>query len=346
MAAGSYRIHHQASLLGRNTLRVAARAERLIEISDPTAIPDILALPEVAAAPIRVLGSGSNLLLTADVPGTVLALNNADIHWPDPANASESVGVWVGAGCVWHRLVMESLERGWQGLENLALIPGTVGAAPIQNIGAYGLEVGERIDAVEVFDRQRRCFQTLLAGDCGFAYRDSVFKQQPDRYLVIAVQFRLHRHSTLRTHYQGIAEELAQAGITTATAQDVADAVIRLRRRKLPDPAVLPNAGSFFKNPWVDATTLERLRRDVPELVFWPGAEGGGGKLSAGWLIERAGLKGSRQGDAGIAPNHALVLVNHGQATGAELMAFAETIRAEVRTRFGVLLEPEPVRWP
>ncbi|AVP96875.1 UDP-N-acetylenolpyruvoylglucosamine reductase [Ahniella affigens] len=343
MAETGYHVTLNASLLGRNTLRVAAQAERLIEVFDPTCLPQLLAQSGQAHGPIRVLGGGSNLLLSADVPGTVLKLCNEDVHWPDP-NQEHAI-VRAGAGLNWHALVMASLERGWQGLENLALIPGTVGAAPIQNIGAYGLEVGERIVAVEVYDRDTHQFRTLPTAACAFAYRDSLFKREPDRFVVVAVQFALHRHAALRTHYQGIADELRTTGVITPTARDVAEAVIRLRQRKLPDPALLPNAGSYFKNPMVDADTLADLKSREPDLVYWPSANGGA-KLSAGWLIERASLKGARDGDAGIAPGHALVLVNFGQASGADLRRFAARVQATVKDRFGVHLEPEPVCWP
>lgn len=343
MAAPAYRITQNAPLVGLNTLRVAAQAERLVEVFDPGCLPELLTQPDIAAGRVRVLGGGSNLLLSGDVPGTLLRLCNDEVAWPD-ADQDQAV-IRVGAGLNWHALVMASLERGWQGLENLALIPGTVGAAPIQNIGAYGMEVGERIVAVEVFDRQTTNFRTLPASACDFAYRDSVFKRDPDRFIVIAVQFELHRHSVLRTHYQGIAETLREAGIGTPTALDIAAAVIHLRQRKLPDPATLPNAGSFFKNPIVDAQTLAHLRTLAPDLVYWPN-QNGSAKLSAGWLIEKTGLKGSRHGDAGIAPGHALVLVNFGRASGAELREFANFVRASVFERFGVRLEPEPVCWP
>lgn len=341
MAAPAYRITQNASLLGLNTLRVAAKAERLVEVFDPACLPELLALPDIASGPIRVLGGGSNLLLCGDVPGTVLRLCHDNVDWSDPDQ--ERGTIQASAGLNWHTFVMASLKRGWQGLENLALIPGTVGAAPIQNIGAYGLEVGERIATVTVFDRHRNLFDTLPVAACGFAYRDSVFKQQPDRYIVIRVAFSLDRSGPLRTHYPGVTEELAAAGANTPTAQDVADAVIRLRQRKLPDPEQLPNAGSFFKNPIVTSAVLEHLRSAHPDLPSWPTPDGH--KLSAGWLIEHAGLKGARSGDAGIAPQHALILVNHGTATGAQLRDFAAFVKDQVDQRFGVRLAAEPVFW-
>lgn len=341
MAEPAYRITQNAPLQGLNTLRVAARAERLVDVFDSGCLQDLLALPDIAKGPIRVLGGGSNLLICGDVPGTILRLCNTSAIWPEPDQAQGIIQ--ADAGLNWHTFVMENLMRGWQGLENLALIPGTVGAAPIQNIGAYGLEVGERITSVSVFDRDTNQFDTLPASRCGFAYRDSVFKQWPDRYIVIGVAFALVRSGPLKTHYPGVTEELSAAGVTSPTAQDVAAAVIRLRQRKLPDPEQLPNAGSFFKNPIVTSAKLEALRSAHPDLPSWPTSDGH--KLSAGWLIEHAGLKGARTGDAGIAPQHALILVNHGTATGAELRDFAAFVKTQVDQRFGVTLAAEPVYW-
>jgi len=251
--------------------------------------------------------------------------------------------VRADAGVGWHGFVMDMLARGYAGLENLALIPGTVGAAPIQNIGAYGVEVRDFIHAVEAFEPATGTLHRLHGAACAFAYRDSVFKQQPDRYIVTAVEFALPRRSALKLDYAGIGEELAAMGVDTPTPQSVADAVIAIRRRKLPDPAVLGNAGSFFKNPIVTAAQAVELVAAHPSLpAFRAGDDPASRKLSAAWLIDACGWKGHRDGDAGIAAAHALVLVNHGNATGQQLLDLARRIAECVHARFGVMLQPEP----
>jgi UDP-N-acetylmuramate dehydrogenase len=235
-----------------------------------------------------------------------------------------------------------TLGQGFAGLENLILIPGTVGAAPIQNIGAYGTEVAEFIESVEAWDLIERRVVTLGRDACAFAYRDSLFKHEPDRFIVTAVRFALPRSHALRLDYAGIREELERMGVDKPAPFHVAEAVVHLRTRKLPDPAVIGNAGSFFKNPIVDAAQGEALKREHDQLVAWPGHDSRW-KLSAAWLIEAAGFKGMRDGDAGISNRHALVLVNHGKATGQELWAFAQRVIEGVQARFGVRLEPEPM---
>jgi len=340
-ADSGFTIHRDADLADRNTLRVRAQVERLIDIHDARVLPAVLALPEVAAAPCRVLGEGSNILITGNIAGALLSLRGSMIQVL--ALDADTARLRVEAGHSWHTFVMHTIDQGLAGLENLALIPGTVGAAPIQNIGAYGVEVGEHVLGVEVFDRQQHAFRTLSRSQCAFGYRDSLFKRDPERFIVTAVTFELSRHDRPKLDYAGIREELEASGVSTPTARNVAEAVIRLRRRKLPDPAVLPNAGSFFKNPVVNADTAVRLMHEYPSIVSWPMDLGR--KLSAGWLIEQAGLKGARDGDAGIAATHALVLVNHGQADGPALVAFASFVRKQVAAKFGVELEPEPVYW-
>lgn len=323
-----------APLAPLNTLRVAATAPLLAEVFDPDALPALLALPRTRAG-VLVLGEGSNVLLTRDPPGVVVRLRHEAI---DPLPGGR---VRAGAGANWHRFVRWTLERGYCGLENLALIPGTVGAAPVQNIGAYGVELAEFVHAVRAYDRHQRAWAELPGRACGFGYRDSVFKREPERYVVTEVEFALPRSRPPRLDYAGVREELAAMGIASPTPTDVADAVERLRRRKLPDPAELGNAGSFFKNPVVPAAAAEALRARHGAMPSWPGGAGMA-KLSAAWLIERCGFKGAREGDAGIAPGHALVLVNHGSATGAQLWALAQRVQQAVEREFGVRLEPEP----
>ena len=335
----SCRLDADAALADRNTLRVAARARWLATVRDPGALPALLDRDEFASQPVMVLGQGSNVLFAGDFEGLVVvpAWRATQVLADDRVR----VRVRVGAGLPWDALVDWSLAQGCAGLENLALIPGLVGAAPIQNIGAYGTEVGEFIETVEVLDRERGGVRRLSASECRFGYRDSVFKSDPDRWIVLAVEFDLPRHRPPNLDYGGVREELAAHRVADPTPTRVAEAVRRLRRRKLPDPAAIGNAGSFFKNPVVDDAVAETLARAHAGLPVHP-AGSGRSKLSAAWLIEHAGLKGYRAGAAGVSAQHALVLVNHGGASGAELLAVARHVAATVESRYGVRLEPEP----
>jgi UDP-N-acetylmuramate dehydrogenase len=256
-------------------------------------------------------------------------------------NVDDALGRFE-AGENWNDVVQWSLAQGFCGLENLVLIPGTVGAAPIQNIGAYGVEVREFVHAVEAFEWRTGQFVRLSNADCEFDYRDSIFKRDPSRYVVSAVELRLPRRRELRLDYAGIREELTALRATEPTPVLVAEAVARLRTRKLPNPALIGNAGSFFKNPVVETVTAEALRRDHPSLPVWNTADGRK-KLSAAWLIDTCGLKGLREGDAGVSTQHALVLVNYGAASGAQIWSIAQRVIATVQERFGVRLEPEPI---
>ena len=336
---GGYTLTENASLATRNTLRVDARARLLAELRDAAKLPELLDFPAVRNAPLLALGEGSNLLLAGDFDGTVLAMETRGVQVEQDGDTAR---IAVAAGERWDDFVRWSLGQGYAGLENLILIPGTVGAAPIQNIGAYGTEVAEFIESVEAWDTRERRVVQLDRATCAFGYRDSLFKHEPGRYIVTAVRFALPRSRELRLDYAGIREELTRMGVAKPAPFHAAEAVVHLRTRKLPDPAVIGNAGSFFKNPVVDASQAETLKREHPELPTWPQPDGRS-KLSAAWLIEAAGLKGSRDGDAGISNRHALVLVNHGHASGGELWAFAQRVIAAVQAKFGVRLEPEPV---
>jgi len=334
----AYTLVENASLEPLNTLRVAATARWLAELRDADALPALLASP-AAREPVLVLGEGSNVLFAGDFPGLLLRPRFAGLQVRDDDGETATVRAEAGVG--WDAFVAWTLARGLAGLENLALIPGLVGAAPIQNIGAYGVEVADSIAGVEAWDRLASQRVRLERGQCAFGYRESIFKREPERWIVTAVEFSLSRSAPLRLDYSGVREELAAMGSTVPTAPEVADAVRRLRRRKLPDPAVIGNAGSFFKNPVVTAAFAARLRDAHPDAPVHP-AGPDHRKLSAAWLIERCGWRGHRDGDAGIAAQHALVLVNHGHATGAELVALARRVAQSVQERFGVRLEPEP----
>ena len=335
-----YRLHEDARLDARNTFGVPARAPMLVEVADPAALPELFGYAMLRDGPLLVLGGGSNLLFAGDPPGAVLALTSQRIAIVE--DDGETALVRADAGVEWHALVLWTLGHGLAGLENLALIPGTVGAAPIQNIGAYGMEVREHVHVVEAFDRATGTLRRLAAGECAFAYRDSLFKRDPDRYVVTAVEFALARAPRLRLDYAGLGDELAAMGTDAPTPSRVAEAVCRIRRRKLPDPAVVGNAGSFFKNPIVAAAQADALKAAHPALPVFAAGDAALRKLSAAWLIDQCGWKGHREGDAGVAASHALVLVNHGRATGAQLLELAQRIGASVRARFGVALEPEP----
>lgn len=347
MADPGIRIRRDADLTSLNTFGVRVRAPWLVEAERADALPAAFAAAPLRGATPLVLGSGSNMLFVEAPAMPVLRLTGTDVRIL--AGEGDTALLYAHAGVQWHALVMRSLELGLDGLENLALIPGTVGAAPIQNIGAYGVEVGQRIEAVHAFEPATGRMLRLAAADCAFAYRDSLFKQAPDRFVVTGVEFRLRRGGMPVLGYAGIAEELAARGIASPRARDVAEAVIAIRRRKLPDPAVIGNAGSFFKNPIVPAAQADALLALHPDMPVFRAAEGQR-KLSAAWLIDRLGFKGARDGDAGIAASHALVLVNHGDATGRQLLDFACRVAGAVRAAFGVALEPEPrlvgATWP
>ncbi|HKE46961.1 MAG TPA: UDP-N-acetylmuramate dehydrogenase, partial [Rhodanobacteraceae bacterium] len=337
---GGYTIVENAPLAGRNTFRVAARAAMLVDVRRREALTELFGFAALKTQPLLVLGEGSNILFTRDWPGIVLSVATRGIAILD--DDATRARVRVEAGENWNDFVHWSIAHGFAGLENLVAIPGTVGAAPLQNIGAYGVEVREFIHRVEVWDRATSRFDHVANADCGFAYRDSLFKREPNRYLVTAVELDLPRSHALRVDYAGVGEELAALGVTEPRPASVAEAITRIRMRKLPNPMVIGNAGSFFKNPLVPEADAEALRREAPQAPLWPGRDGLS-KVSAAWLVEACGFKGLREGDAGVSSQHALVLVNHGRATGAEIRALAERIQAAVRERFGIALSPEPL---
>jgi UDP-N-acetylmuramate dehydrogenase len=299
----------------------------------------LLADPALRRLPRLVLGGGSNIVLTGDFHGLVLhsCSRGIDIVGQD----AERTLVRAAAGTGWHELVLWTLARQLGGLENLSLIPGTVGAAPIQNIGAYGVEVERHFHALTAFDLESGSVFTLDRAACRFAYRDSIFKHDwRDRAVILDVTFTLPRHWVADLRYAELATALA--GIAAPGMQQVSDAVIAIRQRKLPDPAVIGNAGSFFKNPLVSRATRDALLVHHPALVSHDQADGST-KLAAGWLIDQCGWKGRALGAAGVYHKQALVLVNLGGARGADVLQLALAIQADVLQRFGVQLEPEPI---
>lgn len=278
------------------------------------------------------------MLLTENFRGTVLKI---DIKGKERIREDEAhVWVKIGAGENWHESVLWTLENNWGGLENLSLIPGNVGAAPMQNIGAYGIEVKEHFDHLIAVSRNDGSLHTFHLEDCAFGYRESVFKRElKDQYVIAEVCFRLDKQPVLHTGYGAIQDELKKMGVDSPTIQDVSRAVIAIRQSKLPDPKEIGNSGSFFKNPVVGTAHYEKLKAQYPELVAYP--SGKGMKLAAGWLIEKAGWKGFRRGDAGVHARQALVLVNYGNARGEEILDLSKEIIADIAEKFGVELEAE-----
>ena len=335
-------IAHDISLQQFNTFGIPARARRYLRVEDPAQLQALAADPDLAALPRLVLGGGSNLLITRDEV-ELLVLHTALMGKEIVGETADAVLVRGRAGENWHEFVQFTLAQGLGGLENMALIPGTVGASPIQNIGAYGAEVKDLFHSLTAFDFTTGATRTMSAADCRFAYRDSVFKHEDGRQLaVLDVTFALPKAWTPNLRYAELARELDAQGIAEPQPRQVADAVIAIRRRKLPDPAEIGNAGSFFKNPVVSGEHCARLLEQWPNLVHHLQPDGTE-KLAAGWLIDQCGWKGKALGRAGVYPKQALVLVNNGGASGAEVLALARAIQADVRERFGVLLEPEPV---
>jgi len=335
----SLTIEANRSLKPFNTFAVDQRARYFAEAHSDADVHEAIARVRQLGVPLLPLGGGSNLLLTRDVSALVLHMASRGKRIID--ESAGQVIVEVEAGEPWHPFVLWSLEQGLMGLENLSLIPGTVGASPIQNIGAYGVEIKDVFSGLTALDIETGALCEFALADCAFAYRDSVFKRRPGRYLILRVRFALRRQASLHLEYGPIRQRLAGQGIVEPTAMDVSRAVCAIRSEKLPDPRELGNAGSFFKNPLVSAETAHALRAAYPDLVAYP-QDAGLVKLAAGWLIERAGWKGFRDGDAGVHRLQALVLVNHGQATGEQLLELARRIQADVLERFDVSLEIEP----
>lgn len=332
-------LQFDVSLRARNTFGVEARANAYLPVSSVAMLRTVRDDAGLAAMPRFVLGGGSNLLLTRDLDALVLHMVNRGIAviGEDP----DHVFVCAQAGESWHALVQWTLAQGLGGLENLSLIPGSVGAAPIQNIGAYGGELADCFHALQAFDFDSGQVLTLTREACAFAYRDSIFKQAlRDRVAIINITVALPKRWQANLRYVELADALAP--ISNPSAIDISEAVMAIRRRKLPDPAVMGNAGSFFKNPLVSAAQRDALLLAYPQLVSYEQANGSV-KLAAGWLIDQCGWKGRSLGAAGVHDRQALVLVNRGGATGEEMVQLAERIQTDVALRFGVNLEIEPV---
>ncbi|MBV4500942.1 MULTISPECIES: UDP-N-acetylmuramate dehydrogenase [Pseudomonas] len=329
----------QVSLKPFNTFGIDVKARYFAQAHSDAEVRAALLEAARLELPVLVIGGGSNLLLTGDISALVLHMASRGRRLL--SEEGDRVVVEAEAGEPWHEFVQWSLAQGCSGLENLSLIPGTVGAAPMQNVGAYGVEIKDVFAGLTALDRETGELKDFSLEECGFGYRDSLFKRNPGRWLILRVRFALSRSLHAHLDYGPVRQRLHEQGVVEPTAQAISDAICSIRREKLPDPLELGNAGSFFKNPLVSAALGEQLRARYPGVVAYPQADGQL-KLAAGWLIEQAGWKGYRDGDAGVHRLQSLVLVNYGQASGAQLHALAQKIQADIFARFGVELEMEP----
>ena len=326
-----------------NTLGVAATARSLVRVTSDREVRDVVNDAVFGPAPKRVLGAGSNVVLTGDVEQLVVKVEVPGMRLLETGR--DAWIVEVGAGENWHATVAWTLAMGWPGLENLALIPGTVGAAPVQNIGAYGVELKDRFHSLDAIDLITGRSVTLDASACRFGYRDSVFKQAlAGKSVITRVRLALPRPWQPVLGYHDLERRAQEAGTANPAASRIFEWVCAIRRAKLPDPALLGNAGSFFKNPVVTPEIAQDIIARDPSVVHYSLPDGSV-KLAAAWMIDACGWRGKRVGDAGVYEHQALVLVNHGQASGAEIVTLARAIQTSVYGRFGIRLEPEPVLW-
>jgi UDP-N-acetylmuramate dehydrogenase len=336
-------IIEQHSLRDTNTFGFDVSARYFSAAQTPAEVIALLEFADQKNLPLLVLGEGSNVVLLDNLDALVLKLMISGVEVSDEDN--DSVTLRIGAGENWHQLVMGCLAQGYFGLENLSLIPGSVGAAPVQNIGAYGVELKDVLCSVEAVDRRSRQRIILSSEACQFAYRDSIFKSaEKGRYIITHINLVLSKIATTNTHYGAIEKEIRALGLRV-TPKTVSDAICRLRLEKLPDPAKVGNAGSFFKNPVITQVQFNELKQRFPEIVAYSDAPGAI-KLAAAWLIEFCAWKGYRKGDIGVHAKQALVLVNYGAGQADELLALANSISKSVRETFGVTLEMEPTVYP
>lgn len=332
-------IRENYPLRGCNTFGIEANARYYASFSSTDELAALLREPVLRGArQLLVLGGGSNILLTGHVDGAVLKNDIGGIE--TVREDEEFVYVRAGAGVNWHQFVLHCISQEYAGVENLSLIPGSVGASPMQNIGAYGVEIKDVFEELEAIHITEGTLRTFSAADCAFGYRESVFKNKyKGQYIITSVTYRLRKKPVFHTEYGAIRQELEAMGVTELSIGAISQAVINIRSSKLPDWHEVGNAGSFFKNPQVSLEKYAELKTAYPSIVAYPQNEGM--KLAAGWLIEQCGWKGYREGDAGCYPKQALVLVNYGHATGGEIYALSEKIIGSVQDKFGVVLERE-----
>jgi UDP-N-acetylmuramate dehydrogenase len=330
-------VQQNISLKSFNTFSIDVYAKNFASFSDADELTELITQnPNLKTF---VLGGGSNILFTKNFDGLVLKneIKGIDLVKED----ADHLYIQVGAGENWHQFVTFCINRNWAGVENLSLIPGNVGASPMQNIGAYGVEIKEVFYELEAFNLAEKKVYTFSVNDCEFGYRDSVFKNKnKDQFVILSVTYCLNKFPTLNLSYAALEQELERMNVTEPTIRSVSQAVINIRSSKLPDPNVIGNAGSFFKNPLVTRSKFEELKINFPNIVGFTN-EDENAKLSAGWLIEQCGWKGFRKGDAGCYSKQALVLVNYGNASGKEIYDLSEEILQSVKNKFGVELERE-----
>ena len=331
-------IKENFSLKSYNTFGIDANAKHFVEV---TGLAQLSRLLQLSAYPKRfIISGGSNMLLTKDIDALVMHINLKGIHVVEETD--DMVVLKIMAGENWHNLVLWTLEQGYGGLENLSLIPGNTGTAPIQNIGAYGVELKDVFVGCEAMNIQNQELKAFSKADCQFGYRDSIFKNEAKgKYIITSVKLRLtKKNHALHTLYGAIEEELKEMNVITPSITDISNAVISIRNKKLPDPKQIGNSGSFFKNPLVSKKTFDRFQKQHPEAPFYK-MNDNTYKIPAGWLIEQCGFKGKRFGDAGVHEKQALVLVNYGNATGKDILELAQKVQDSVKAKFGIQLSPE-----
>ena len=333
-------IQENISLQRLNTFGIEAKAKYFIEVVSTTQLEELIRHPVYRDHSHLILGSGSNVLFTKDYEGIIIkcALSGISIRNEN----DDFVLLKGGAGENWHSLVMHCIQHNWGGVENLSLIPGTVGAAPMQNIGAYGVEIKDVIECVNGIDLGTGIERSFTSSDCKFNYRESIFKQElKEKYFISSITLRLtKKNHQIKTVYGAIKEVLNKHSVLQPTIKDVSDAVIAIRQSKLPDPQLIGNAGSFFKNPAVSESVLEEMKKDYPSIPFYP-TDNQYFKISAAWLIDQCGWKGKKFGSIGVHPLQALVLVNYGDGKGEEIFQLATRIQHSVKEKFGVTLTTE-----
>lgn len=335
----AFALKNNVSLKPYNTFGIDVKASQFAEADSVESLRSILLKFDFTKTPLLVLGGGSNILLMEDFNGLVIRNQIKGIRIV--SESENNVIVEASSGEIWHHLVLWSVERNLGGIENLSLIPGSVGAAPIQNIGAYGVELKDSFHSLEALEIHTGTIRTFTKDECKFGYRNSIFKnEQKGKYIITSVKLSLCKNPVFNTSYGAIQSELQKQGTTELDVKAISDAVIAIRRSKLPDPAQIGNAGSFFKNPEIEKSHFDVIKEKHPDIVHYPGADGKI-KVAAGWMIEQCGWKGFRDGDAGCHAKQALVLVNYGKASGEQLYKLALKIRQSVQDKFGVTIEPE-----
>jgi len=322
-----------------NTFGIEATAKYFVEVSSIEQLKEILQNPDYQSTERLILGGGSNMLLTRDFEGLVIKIAIKGFEVVE--ENEENIWIKAGAGVVWHDLVMHCVAQNYAGVENLSLIPGTVGAAPMQNIGAYGIEIKEVFEKLEALEIETGEIRTFDKATCNFGYRESIFKHEAKgKYIILNVTFKLSKKPTFHVEYGAIKDTLAEMGVNEMSIKAISDAVIHIRQSKLPNPAEIGNAGSFFKNPEIPNTQFEVLKAQFPTIPFYPVNETTT-KVPAGWLIEQAGWKGQRFGNVGVHAKQALVLVNYGGGKGEEIKDLSQKIQASVKEKFGIQLSAE-----